>query len=63
MQTRRTVGMHSPWEDWPSESGIPRVVDGLPHRMDRVKALGNAVVPQQFYVFFKAIADIEIGRI
>lgn len=57
----RVSGMHAPWENWPGESGILRVVDGLPHRVDRIKCLGNAVVPQQFYIFFKLIADIENG--
>lgn len=33
---------------------------GISDRVDRVKALGNAVVPQSFYPFFKAIYDIEI---
>ena len=27
--------------------------------MDRLKCLGNAVVPMQGYSFFKAIADVE----
>ena len=31
---------------WSPEPGIRRVVDGLPHRVDRVRALGNAIVPQ-----------------
>ena len=53
--------MHSAWEDWPDEPGIPRVVERLPHRVDRIKCLGNAVVPQQFYPFFQMIADIENG--
>lgn len=53
--------MHSAWEDWPDEPRVDRVVDGLPNRMDRIKCLGNAVVPQQFYPFFAAIVAIEEG--
>ena len=60
LRTRRT---HSAWEDWPDEPGIPRVVDGVSHRVDRIKCLGNAVVPQQFYPFFRAIYVIETGGI
>ena len=44
------------------EPDIPRVIDKGENRVDRVKALGNAVVPQQFYIFFKLIADIESGK-
>lgn len=58
----RIVGIHSPWDNWPHEPELDRVVDGIPDRMDRVKSLGNAVVPQQFYIFFKLIADIEEGK-
>ena len=53
----RTLGTHAPWEDWPDEPGIPRVVDGIHNRVDRIKCLGNAVVPQQFYPFFAAMAE------
>ena len=60
-QSPRTVGMHSAWEDWPDEPRVDRVVDGIPNRMDRIKCLGNAVVPQQFYPFFAAIVAIEEG--
>ena len=52
-------GSHSPWENWPDEPAIPRVADGVPNRVDRIKCLGNAVVPQQFYPFFAAMAEIE----
>ena len=41
---------------WDDEPDIPRIATGIEHRVDRLKCLGNAVVPQQFYPIFKAIA-------
>lgn len=58
----RTDGMHSAWENWPDEPDVGRVADGIPHRVDRIRALGNAVVPQQFYIFFKLMAGAEGTR-
>lgn len=46
---------------WQVEPDVDRVVHGVPNRVDRIKCLGNAVVPQQFYPIFKAIAEIERG--
>ena len=45
---------------WESEPNVGRVAHGIPQRVDRLKALGNAVVPQQIYPIMKAIA--LIGR-
>jgi len=47
-------------EDWVSEPPIPRVVDGTPGRMDRIrrtKAIGNAVVPQIPELIGRAILE------
>ncbi len=44
---------------WSVEPPVGRVAHGIPRRVDRLRALGNAVVPQQAYPIFKAIAEIE----
>jgi DNA (cytosine-5)-methyltransferase 1 len=44
---------------WETEPGVGRVVDGLPGRVDRLKGLGNAIVPQVAYEIFSAIGAVS----
>jgi DNA (cytosine-5)-methyltransferase 1 len=46
---------------WAAEPGVGRVANGLPCRVERIRALGNAVVPQQEYPIFRALAE-ELNR-
>jgi len=50
---------YEPGEWWFVEPGVGRVVDGIPARVDRLKCLGNAVVPAQVYPILKAIYEVE----
>ena len=47
------------WETDPStlESGVGRMAHGIPKRVDRVKALGNAIVPQIAYLLGVALLN------
>ncbi len=40
---------------WDSEPSVGRVANGIPNRVDRLKGLGNAIVPQVAYEIFKAV--------
>lgn len=42
---------------WRVEPDVGRVANGISSRVDRLRALGNAVVPQQAYPIFKAIME------
>ena len=66
-EMRREPGQLSGWSEtrrlsslrrWAAEPDVGRVAHGIPDRVDRIKALGNAVVPQQAFPIFKAIMEV-----
>ena len=48
---------HSDW--WAVEPELGRVAHGIPNRVDRLKCLGNAIVPQVAYEIIKVIVGID----
>ena len=47
---------------WDVEPTLGRLAHGVPHRVDRLRCLGNAVVPQQVYPILAGIAQIELSE-
>src|SRR5262245_42417480 len=54
---RRISVEHSDW--WATEPDICRVANGIPNRVDRLRSLGNAVVPQVVEIIGRAILAAE----
>lgn len=50
------------WDDWPTQPPVCRGNDGIPNRVDRIRGLGNAIVPQVAYQIFKAIVEYETHK-
>ena len=55
----RGMSVPGSWLREPLET--PRVRENVKGRINRLKCLGNAVVPQQFYPMFRYIREIEEG--
>lgn len=55
------VGRLPAWMDryWIDEPDIPRITAKKEHRVDRLRALGNAVYWRQFYPILRGIMEIE----
>jgi len=54
--TRSSCGT---WNGWEVEPGMGRVVNGLSGRVDRIKQLGNAIVPQVAFEIFNFIQQLD----
>ena len=44
---------------WDAEPNVGRVANGVPDRVAKLKGLGNAIVPQVAYPFFKMIKELH----
>ena len=53
---RRSIQSARPWEPEPD---VGRVANGVPNRVDRLRALGNAVVPQVAEAIGRVLMDID----
>jgi len=47
---------------WESEPGMGRVAHGVSRRVDRLRGLGNAIVPQVAFEIMRAIQEAEGGH-
>lgn len=56
--SRSTIEPSGTCKWWETEPSVDRVADGVHNRLDRIKRLGNAVVPQQAREAFKMLMGI-----
>ena len=48
---------------WRAQSNLGRVVYGIPPELDRLKALGNSIIPQIAELLFRRLKEIEDERL
>ena len=56
-QNKRQAGLCNRTRQWETEPSLGRLANGIPSRVDRLKGLGNAIVPQIAEILFKLIKD------
>lgn len=59
---RKIIGPRCDFKGWATEPGVGRVVNGFPGRLDRLRGLGNAVLPQIPFLIGQAINQLESSR-
>lgn len=59
---RRRAPEHASGEWWEVEPDVGRVAHGVSARVDRLRGIGNAVVPYQAFPIFEAIAEYELSQ-
>jgi DNA (cytosine-5)-methyltransferase 1 len=56
------VGRKTEHAGWSAEPAVGRLVNGLPGRVDRLKGLGNSIVPQIAELLFNQIKSVATGE-
>lgn len=55
----RSCGLDGKQNPWETEPRVGRVADGIPSQVDRIRGLGNAIVPQCGAIAFSRILEIH----
>ena len=58
-ESRKNDVVYRAGDEWSVEPGMGRVAHGIPRRVDRLRGLGNAIVPQVAAVIMSGIKTIE----
>ena len=77
LSNTESIGREQPWNTrnrrtgfdviegrnyWQVEPAVGRVANGIPNRVDRIRGLGNAIVPQLAFQIFSAIDFVLRGK-
>ena len=56
---RESKSEYDKHDNWSAEPDVGRVAHGIPRRVDRLRGLGNAIVPQVAYEIIKALIQAD----